>query len=142
MKALIALGVAAVLLSTQTFAASDFYEKSRRAQNIYFDTGFGTIFFGTPTEVPRRGAEITSVSWGWSFYQNGVTTQEVRLCYRPEFSVDEGPCLDISGAQAGSTDIFNGLDARGNFTMRHTLYGGTYPVYPTHEDTIIVDYIY
>lgn len=131
-----------MIVSSFTFAASDFYERTYRAPNIYGDGGWGTTFFTRPSSVPLNGTSVTNVTWDWGNYTNGAHTQVMELCYRVQYTQIQNPCIDITNAPTGTSNAFNGLSARGSFDLRHTLYGGSYPVYPSHDDYIRVDYDY
>lgn len=64
--------------------------------------------------------------------------------YQTQNSSVELICADISADQTGSTNIFDGEDARGRFLMNFKTFGGTYPAYSSSRtaDTLRVDYDY
>ncbi|WP_445375899.1 flagellar protein FlhE [Photorhabdus tasmaniensis] len=112
-----------------------------RAPNVYGGNSTNSNFFNTPISVPAK-ATITTVSWNIGLYANGATTQTFNVCYTPRYSSTPSQCLDVSGSLNGSTNAFIGNDAKGSFRISGILTGGTYPVYPSHYNTIIVDYQY
>ena len=138
-KMILLLGV---LSSSPALAVDDFYEHTFGAPNAYMSGTDNTTFFSRPVSIPLNGTSITNVSWNWGQYTNGATSQHMRLCYRAQYSRVQHPCITISDAPIGEDSAFNGLSARGSFDLIHRLEGGSYPVYPTHSDTLRVDYEY
>ncbi|MGJ3591388.1 flagellar protein FlhE [Stutzerimonas stutzeri] len=96
--------------------------------------------FTVPTTVPRNGASVTSVNYTWSSYNNGNTSEIVELCYSPQYSSSISNCVDISAAQSGTSTAHAGYNARGQFWIRHTISGGSYPAISTSSDLITVNY--
>lgn len=145
MRSLSALMLAAAIgLPVLAHAATDSYSASRIHYTIYTSggSGFATMPFASPQSVPRNGATVTSVNYTWSRYNNGNTSEFVQLCYSPQFSSVIGNCVDISASQTGTSTAHAGLNARGQFWIRHTLTGGTSPAFSTASDHVTVNYSY
>ncbi len=143
MKTLSALVLAAAIgLPLAAHAATDSYSASRMHYNIYGSGGFATMPFTVPSSVPRNGATVTSVNYTWSSYNNGNTSEIVELCYSAQYSSIIGSCVDISASQSGTRTEHAGLNARGQFWIRHTISGGSYPAVSTSSDHVTVNYSY
>ncbi|ETS32714.1 Flagellar protein FlhE [Photorhabdus khanii NC19] len=137
----IAVGFLALTAAQMSFAATSNWSQTIRAPNVYVGGTTNSNFFSTPVSVPTR-ATITTVSWNIGLYANGATNQNFNVCYTPRYSSNPSQCLDVSGNLNGSTSAFSGQDAKGSFRISGILSGGTYPVYPSHYNTIRVDYQY
>ena len=131
---------AALLLAQASFAATtDSWTANNRAPNVYGAEIDNSNFYTTPSSVPR-GALITSVSWDVGLHMNGATAQFFKICYATRYGTAYDLCEDISSRRTGTSISFKGLDAQGKFKITGFLYGGTYPVYPSHRNAITVGY--
>lgn len=143
MKTLSALVLAAAIgLPLAAHAATGSYSASKLHYNIYSSGGFATMPFSVPSSVPRTGATVTSVNYTWSSYNNGNTSELVELCYSAQYSSTIGNCVNISSAQSGTTTAHAGLNAKGQFWIRHTITGGSYPAVSNSSDYVTVNYSY
>lgn len=143
MKKLLALFAVALCVSSSAFAINGSWSKTTLHYTIYLSGGYATMPFSPPSSVPISGTSITSVTYNWSPYPNGNTTETVQLCYSKPYSSTLERCQDVSSLQSGSRNEFNGLSARGSFWIRHTLTGGTYPATASGmSDTVTVNYTY
>lgn len=145
---LVLTGLAAVLAPTASpaTAATSAWTISHTHFSIYFDGGYATLYFTQPqTQLPNN-APITGTSVQVTPYTNGRTTELVQVCYRQQFSDLDYACTAaqaITGATTIPTSLFNGQNARGTITVKHTLTGGTYPATGgTAQDTVTVNYQY
>lgn len=91
--------------------ASDVPGPDIRARNADYITQFTVV-----GQVPP-GATIRKVSWRYTLASKPPGF-EARLCWK-----DAGVCWDVSQANAGSTDFFNGRDARQPFQLHYSLRG-------------------
>ncbi len=143
MKKLSALILAAAIgLPFFANAATDSYTASRMHYTIYGSGSYATMPFVVPSSVPRNGAAVTPVNYTWSSYNNGSTSEIVELCYSPQYSSTIGNCVDISAAQSGTSTAHAGYNARGQFWIRHTIFGGNHPAISTSSDHVTVNYSY
>ncbi|WP_229402151.1 hypothetical protein [Micromonospora okii] len=128
-------------------AATGSWTVSQSKYNIYLDGGYATMYFSkSPQSAVPSNALITGTSVLVTPYPNGRTSETVRVCYRQQYSTTEILCTEpqeITGATTITLSQFNGQSARGSVTVRHTLYGGTYPATGgTAQDTVTVSYQY
>lgn len=114
------------------------WTQAKLAPTVYSAGTTNSSFFITPTTIPT-GSVITSVSWVINPYTNGATVQEYRVCYTQRYASSPYQCHDTV-VGAGNTNVFNGYDAKGSFSIQVKLTGGTYPVYPSHTNTITVGF--
>ena len=143
MKKISALVLAAAIgLPLAANAATDSYSASRIHYTIYATGGTATMPFNVPSSVPRNGATVTSVNYTWTPCNNGNTSELVWLCYSPQYSSTIGDCVDISASQSGTVTHHAGFNARGQFWIRHTISGGSYPAISTSSDHVTVNYSY
>jgi hypothetical protein len=135
--------IASVIFSSSVFGASNYWEETNAGYTIYSSGGFATTSFND-LSTPRNVTSVTKVYWDWNNIPNGNTSEVVELCYWQPNTTTDTLCLDISSSQNDSTDHFDGVDARGTFRLRFTIFGGTYPAWSSSrvEDTIRVDYDY
>ncbi|ALU89225.1 flagellar protein FlhE [Herbaspirillum rubrisubalbicans] len=91
--------------------ASDEPGPDIRARNADYVTQFKVV-----GQVPP-GATISKVSWRYTLASKPAGF-EARLCWQ-----DAGLCWDVSDANAGSTDFFNGRDATRPFQLHYSLRG-------------------
>ena len=106
------------------------------APNIYVAGTDNSSFFSTPSGLLNSNT-ITGVAWSYGLYSNGVTTKTVHLCYTPYYG-GSAICRNITGSQTGNTSHFNGYPAKGSYRITYNLTGGTYPVYPSFNNTLTV----
>lgn len=132
-----------LIISFPSLAATDSWEKARNSYTIYADGMYADILF-YDLQTPRMGTQITSVEWDYANYDNGYDEQRVDICYRKEYQYTDIKCFNITELSTGSTDGFNGLDARGTVVLRYRLFGGNYAAYwPTGaESSVKVSYQY
>ena len=123
---------------------NDSYFADRVHYTIYNSGTSATMPFTVPSSVPNTGAVVTSVSYQWRPYPNGNISEIVELCYTPKYATNPpADCVNITAEQSDINTDFAGRDAKGQFWIRHTIIGGTYPAYPSSvRDEIIVDYWY
>ncbi len=143
MKKTIRLSVVAVaLLSAQVGLANpSSWTQTLLAPKVHVANSENSNFFTTPIGVPV-GALVTSISWNVGLYTNDATIQRFEVCYATRYSTTYIRCMDVTSNRVGSTDFFKGLDAKGKFKITGKLFGGTYPVFPQHRNTITVNYQY
>jgi hypothetical protein len=134
-------GLLALSLAQASFAATDRWTQTSRAPNVYVDGADNSNFFSTPSSVPAA-ATITTVEWNIRPYTNGAFNQAYQICYAPRYSSAYTKCSDVTENRTGATHFFSGLSAKGSFKITGVLTGGTYPVYPTHSNSITVNYQY
>ncbi|TLP57308.1 MULTISPECIES: hypothetical protein [Pseudomonas] len=133
---------AAVLLAQASLAATtDSWTSNKLAPNVVIAQTENSNFYTTPISVPK-GALITTVSWDVGLYDNGAAGQFFTVCYARRYTTSYDICYDLTNMRVGSTTLFKGLDAKGQFKITGVLSGGTYPVYPRHRNTITVEYQY
>lgn len=133
---------AAVLLAqTSPAATTDSWTSNKLAPSVYAAETENSNFYLTSRSVPN-GALITTVSWDVGLYANGAMPQTFKVCYATRYGTSYDVCHFITSLPTGETAFFKGLDAKGKFKITGLLYGGTYPVYPSHRNTITVDYQY
>ncbi|NIE76530.1 hypothetical protein F3J44_08985 [Pantoea sp. Tr-811] len=135
-------GLSALCLAHASLAATTgSWTANNLAPNVYGAGIENSNFYITPQSVPK-GALISSLSWNVGAYANGATSQNFKICYAGRYETSYGECRDISASRVGTTDYFKGKDAKGKFKITGVLTGGSYPVYPSHRNTIKVDYHY
>ena len=127
-------------------AATGSWVENQTHYNIYFDGGWATMYFSKPpTSLPLNGL-ITSTTIVVRPYSNGNTSETIRICYQQVYSSTDYLCWDagtITGSTTYTPTLFNGLNARGKITIRHTLVGGTYPATGVGvQDGVTVTYQY
>lgn len=122
---LLSTAVVLFCFTTAASAATAFWEKQEPNYTIYFDGSFTQSLF-YDLQTPRLGTQITNVEWEWFDFENNFDVQTVDLCYRRPNTSSDFACIDISNSPVGSTNHFNGYDARGIMVLRYTLTGGTY----------------
>ena len=108
------------------------------APNIYSADTDNSSFFSTPSGLSNSNT-IDGVSWSYGLYSNGATNQDVQLCYTPYYG-GSAICRNISNSQTGSTSFFNGYPVKGSYRITYSLTGGTYPVYPSFNNTLTVSW--
>lgn len=127
--------------ASASHAIDSAWTKTTTHYTVYMSTGWATMPFSPPSSVPISGTSVTSVDYRWARYNNGNTLEVVELCYSQPYSSVIGYCQNISLNQTGTTHAFDGFSARGQFWIRHTLTGGTYPAYPNGiTDTVLVNF--
>ncbi len=105
--------------------------------------GWATMPFSPPSPVPISGTTVTSVSYQWSTYPNGNSSELVEICYSNPYSSTIQYCHNISASQTGTVHFYDGFSARGTFWIRHTLTGDTYPATAnSRTDSVTVNYHY
>ena len=134
--------IATIGLSSAANAIDDNYSATRSHYTIYYSGSQATMPFTVPSKVPNIGATVTSVDYEWTPYNNGNTSEIVELCYSPKYSSTIGYCSNISASQVDNSFAHTGFDAKGQFWIRHTIEGGSYPVYSYASDKITVNYSY
>lgn len=135
----VSAGIVALALSQTSFGATSSWTQTNLAPSVYAPSTENSNFFSTPVNIPL-GATITSASWNIGLYKNGATTQLYKVCYAARYSTVYDKCTDSVPILANATDFFNGLDAKGRFKITGILFGGTYPAYPSHSNSITAHY--
>ncbi|GAA3086178.1 hypothetical protein [Streptosporangium carneum] len=142
----VALGVTTLAGATPASAATGSWTVNRTHYTIYFDGGYATTLFSKQTSTLPNNGQITSTTVQVTPYPNGRTSETVNICYQQLYSTTDYRCtglLSITGGTTISVPDFNGLDPKGTVTVRHTLYGGTYPATALGaQDTVTVNYQY
>lgn len=108
------------------------------APNIYVEKTDNSSFFSVPSSLLNSNT-ITGVSWNAGLYSNGATSQDIKLCYTPYYG-GSAICENISNNRNGNTSRFNGYPAKGSYRITYYLTGGTYPVYPSFNNTLTVNW--
>jgi Flagellar protein FlhE len=128
-------------LALPAYASASTWTETAHPGTIYLDGFYTTEFFHPPVTTPSTTTSITSVGYNWMRFTNGNAADDVVMCYQQRFSSTDHRCTGILATQTGATSLFNGLSAKGSFTLRHTLTGGTYPAFGTSlTDTVTVNY--
>jgi hypothetical protein len=141
MKKLLQLsaGIVALALSQISLGATSSWTQTSLAPSVYGPSTENSNFFSTPVNIPL-GATITTVYWSIGLYTNGATRQSYQVCYAPRYSSDYSKCTVAFPSGITTSDFFNGLVAKGHFKITGILFGGSYPVYPTHNNSITAHY--
>jgi hypothetical protein len=142
MRKLCNMAIGALALAASNFAASETgsWSVNPTAPIAYAPQEENSNFVFAPVATPRN-ATITKVEFDLGLYANGANPQTFRICHGetpPSFP----KCLPFSTTRNSQTDFFNGLNARVYFKITGFLYGGTYPVYPKHNNWLKVTYQY
>ena len=122
-------------------AAITTWTKATTHYTIYSSGGYAAMPFAPPSSVPSSGV-VSTVQYSWFPYANGNTLESVELCYSAPYSSVIGNCQNISGTRTGTSFNFAGKSAKGEFWIRHTIFGGTYPTVSTTTDSITETYVF
>lgn len=143
MKKLLKLsaGIVALTLAHASFAATSSYTVANLAPNVVMQNTSNSNYWAAPVAVPT-GATITSVSWNIGLYTNGATSQTYQVCWAQYNTMNYTKCIDASANLVATSNFFNGLNGKGRFKITGILVGGTYPVYPHHNNSLTVNYQY
>ncbi len=132
-----------LIVASVSYAVDTSWSKTTTHYTIYMSGGWATMPFSPPSSVPISGTTVTSVSYQWSTYPNGNSSELVEICYSNPYSSTIQYCHNISASQTGTVHFYDGFSARGTFWIRHTLTGGTYPATAnSRTDSVTVNYHY
>lgn len=132
-----------LVVASVSYAVDTSWSKTTTHYTIYMSGGWATMPFSPPSSVPISGTTVTSVSYQWSTYPNGNSSELVEICYSNPNSSTIQYCHNISASQTGTVHFYDGFSARGTFWIRHTLTGGTYPATAnSRTDSVTVNYHY
>lgn len=132
---------ACVLLASSAYAIDAAWTKTLLHYTVYGSGTSATTTFTPPTTVPSSTTSITSVTYAWNPYPNGNTSELVLLCYTQPYGTNVYRCVDVTANRTRTLNDFNTLSARGSFSLKHTLTGGTYPATASGvSDTVTVNY--
>lgn len=132
-----------LIVASVSYAVDTSWSKTTSHYTIYMSGGWATMPFSPPSSVPISGTTVTSVSYQWSTYPNGNSSELVEICYSNPYSSTIQYCHNISASQTGTVHFYDGFSARGTFWIRHTLTGGTYPATAnSRTDSVTVNYHY
>ena len=145
-KLLVAL---AMLASASTYAGTGTITKNAKPGNMYGNgwisySRMGILSSDFPSGTLNLTKTITSVQYTWYPYV-GPTSQQAWICYDTPYQTTQGNCLEITGAQTGTTTFYNTFqfDAGSTFYIKHQVFGGTYPMTPpATADQVKVTYSY
>lgn len=132
-----------LVVASVSYAVDTSWSKITTHYTIYMSGGWATMPFSPPSSVPISGTTVTSVSYQWSTYPNGNSSELVEICYSNPNSSTIQYCHNISASKTGTVHFYDGFSARGTFWIRHTLTGGTYPATAnSRTDSVTVNYHY
>ncbi|MDR2450632.1 MAG: flagellar protein FlhE [Candidatus Accumulibacter sp.] len=113
------------------------WSRTVTAPNIYSAGTDNSQFFSAPSSLLNSNT-ITNVAWNVGLYSNGATIQTIHVCYTPYYG-GSAICENISNNRNGSSHIFDGYPAKGEYRITYNLTGGgTYPAYPSFSNTLTV----
>lgn len=148
-RSLLGALVATIVLllgASPSYAATDSWTMSRTHGTIYFDGGWSTGYYQVPQTTLPANPVITGTEVTVTPYSNGFAADTVTICYGQQYSTSDFVCLPdftVTATTTVTTDLFNGQNAKGWITVRHTLTGGTYPAFGAPaQDTVTVNYSY
>ncbi len=148
-RALLGVVVATVALllgASPSYAATGTWAISQNHGTVYVDGDWSRAYFQRPQTTLPANPVITSTVVALTPYANGFATDTITICYQQQYSLTDFACLadfQLTGPTTMTTNLFNGQNAKGTITVRHTLTGGTYPAFGTSaQDTVTVNYTY
>lgn len=142
MKVANRLGIYALALAipAAAYAATGSYTATAQGPNVYAAGAENSSFFSPPSSVPTA-AKLSTISYSTGRYNNGASSQQVSLCYAPQYTTNY-TCTDISATPTGSSSAFSGMGAKGKIKITFVITGGTYPATAGFQNSITANYTY